>query len=105
MASEQCKVWLVPCATADAKDVKKRVVHPFWMLRTTTEKSAANMEIFPKNHETRKLDLDGTSWRIPVAKNTQVINAGDVLVLYRPAAATAAPESLVPEPAAKRARN
>ena len=59
---QKCKIFLLPASGC---------VVPFWNLRTTSESEESNMEITHKN-------------KIPIAFNTDAVDDGDELVLFRP---------------------
>ena len=91
------KAWLLPLHVAPDpdKEDQRAFLHPFWLMKTTANEDEANMEMHPKGHGTRRLRLDG-QWKLPVARNTAVLEPGDALVLHRPAAALQ-PEAPIPE--------
>ncbi|CAE7242174.1 unnamed protein product [Symbiodinium sp. CCMP2592] len=63
----------------------KPVLHPFWCMRTSTVSAECNLELFPRNHTSKKFKMDSDAvWNIPMAKSTKVINEGDSLVLWKP---------------------
>ncbi|CAE7410343.1 unnamed protein product, partial [Symbiodinium microadriaticum] len=63
----------------------KPVLHPFWCIKTSTVPAECNLELFPRNHTSKKFKMDSDAvWNIPMAKSTKVINEGDSLVLWKP---------------------
>ena len=99
------KAWLLPMHVAPDpdKEDQRAFLHPFWLMKTTANEDEANMEMHPKGHGTRRLRLDG-QWKLPVARNTAVLEPGDALLLHRPAAALQ-PEALIPETPSKKRKS
>ena len=99
------KAWLLPMHVAPDPDKADRhaFLHPFRLMKTTTNKDEANVEMHPKGHAIRRLRLDG-QWKMPMTRSTAPLEPGDALVLHRPAAALQ-PEALIPEPPSKKPKS
>ncbi|CAE6957734.1 unnamed protein product [Symbiodinium sp. CCMP2592] len=83
-SSEDHILYILPMVQfpKDGQGSGQGFVNPTWIMRTTSDRTEANMEVVGKGSE--KLTPDYRKIQLPYVKNIRKVSAGQSLLLYRP---------------------